>query len=392
MASLPQQLSAGIRDKFQVVNNTFKREVKANPKDRIEVEVGDSKQPDFKPQFKVMRWSNEVNFSMRAQEHPQATVETDGEIIKYITPEYEVHQYEKPEVAEDGGFEFEWVLPSKPSNNILQATIQTKGLDFFKQLPLTQEEIDEGADRPDNVINSYAVYHKTKGGMNRADGMEYKTGKALHIYRLKATDANGNETWCDQNIDVENELFEAIVPQEFLEAAVYPVVVDPTFGYTSIGASANDSTTDRYSYNRFTAPEDGTVSMLSFYAHDGVNLTYPTRLAIYPADGSSILASPAAFTSGSEDVWRDSDATSVAVTAATDYILLQSQEDYVFKYDTVGGTYWQTVNSAYTGTCPSSFTPADGGDFKMSIYATYTASGGGAVLPKGGLSMMGVGS
>ena len=46
-------------------NNTYFATPKDDPKDRIEVEIGDSKQPDFYPQFKVMRWDNECNFSAR---------------------------------------------------------------------------------------------------------------------------------------------------------------------------------------------------------------------------------------------------------------------------------------------------------------------------------------
>jgi hypothetical protein len=33
--------------------------------DRIALEVGDSKQPEFHPQLKLMRWDNEVNLSVR---------------------------------------------------------------------------------------------------------------------------------------------------------------------------------------------------------------------------------------------------------------------------------------------------------------------------------------
>jgi hypothetical protein len=107
----PSKLSKKIKDLYVLENNTLKSTPKNNPKDKIEVEIGDSKQPDFKPQFKFMRWDNEVNFSLRAQEHPQAVIETDKDgKIKYITPEYEVHQYDKPEASENGGFEFEWVL------------------------------------------------------------------------------------------------------------------------------------------------------------------------------------------------------------------------------------------------------------------------------------------
>src|SRR3990172_2462493 len=126
MAAIPPILPVEINEKYKVENETFLREVKANPKDRISVEIGDSKQPDFKPQFKFMRWDNEVNFSLRAEEKAGAVVETQGEKIKYITPDYEVHLYDKPEVAEDGGFEFEWILPKKPVSNVLTATIETK--------------------------------------------------------------------------------------------------------------------------------------------------------------------------------------------------------------------------------------------------------------------------
>src|SRR3990167_410185 len=154
---------------------TYQQLVKDNPKDRLEVEVGDSKQPDFKPQVKFMRWDNEVNFSMRAQEEADAKLKElpDGTIV-YEAKDYEVHQYDKPDASSEGGFEFEWVLKSKPASIVLQATIQSKGLDFFYQPALTPEEIAEGAQRPDNVIGSYAAYHSMKGGMNRADGMEYK--------------------------------------------------------------------------------------------------------------------------------------------------------------------------------------------------------------------------
>jgi len=219
---------------MDVINETtYSISVKQNPADKIEVEIGDSKQPDFKPQFKVMRWDNEVNFSMRAEEQPNAQVLQEDGKIKYITTDYEVHQYEKPDVSEDGGFEFEWVLNSPPSSNVLTATVQSKELSFYYQPPLTKEEIAEGAFRPDNVIGSYAVYHSSKSN-NVVGGMEYKTGKAFHIYRPKAIDANGIETWCDLNIaDV---LLTVTVPQIFLDNATYPVTVDPTFGYTTAGA------------------------------------------------------------------------------------------------------------------------------------------------------------
>lgn len=258
MAKIPKHKLSG---KFALNNETLIRKVKNDRRDSIAVEIGDSKQPDFKPQFKVSRWNNEVNFSMRAEEHPEAVIDIEGEVVKYKAPSYEVHQYEKPEAGEDGGFEFEWVLPSKPESNTLIATIQTKGLDFFYQPTLTGEEIESGALRPDNVVGSYAVYHR----LNKNN--HYKTGKAFHIYRPEAIDANGNKTWCELYIDIDTEVLTVTIPEKFLESAAYPVVVDPTFGYTSVGASTTTVATNLPSTirvgNQAVLSEAGVISSIN---------------------------------------------------------------------------------------------------------------------------------
>ena len=259
MARLPIDKKAQDLGAFQEKNETLLRAVKTDARDDIKIEIGDSKQADFKPQFKVMRWGNDANFSMRAEEHPEATVEIDKGMVKYKTPSYEVHQYEKPEAGEDGGFEFEWILPARPESNVLRATIETKNLDFFYQPALTQEEIDRGASRPENVIGSYAVYHK------KHKNNHFKTGKAFHIYRPEAIDAVGNRTWCEISINERSKELEVTVPEKFLETAVYPVVVDPTFGYTSIGGSigyVSSGSDSSGSGVRSQVPIDGTLVSL----------------------------------------------------------------------------------------------------------------------------------
>jgi hypothetical protein len=121
-----------IDEKYTVKNNTLSRDVKSAPEDKIQIEIGDSKEPDkFLPQVKMMRWDNEVNLSVRAVVDEKAEVKIEDGIVKHISADYEVHQYEKPEVSEDGGYEFEWVLKKKPASNILKTTIQTKGLNFY---------------------------------------------------------------------------------------------------------------------------------------------------------------------------------------------------------------------------------------------------------------------
>src|SRR3990167_308868 len=98
-------------------------------------------------------------------------------------------------------FDIDFTLDKKPDTNVFEYKIEgAEEFDFFYQPALTQQEIDEGAERPENVIGSYAVYHKTKAN-HRIGGTNYATGKAFHIYRPKVIDANGAEVWAKLSYD-----------------------------------------------------------------------------------------------------------------------------------------------------------------------------------------------
>jgi len=376
---------------------TYNKEVKSNPSDRIVVEIGDSLQPDFKPQVKIKRWDNEVNFSMRAEEHPEAIVEEVDGVIKYITPKYEVHQYEKPEAGEDGGFEFEWVLKEIPESNVLTTTIQSKGLDFFYQPALTQEEIDSGSSRPENVIGSYAVYHSEKRD-NKVGGMEYKTGKAFHIYRPEAVDANGVRTWCELNID--NGNLTVTVPQGFLDTAVYPVIVDPTFGYTSLGVSDfglgfdNTNKASRTGNNNL-AGVDGTLNSIHLpskcLASDTV--TIMALLSLTDGGGSGIHTGVASvertdISNTTSYNWFTFTAASEALSNANTYLLSATSDgatvsasgiiSYIpYDSSTEDQPVTSQLNNGYATLSVDPWTPSNNtgaANRLYSIYATYTAS------------------
>ena len=84
---------------------------------------------------------------------------------------------------EDGGFEIEVYFPERPASNVFRFAIEgAEELDFFYQPELTPEELAQDAVRPENVVGSYAVYHKTEAN-HRVGDTNYATGKAFHIYR-----------------------------------------------------------------------------------------------------------------------------------------------------------------------------------------------------------------
>jgi len=211
-------------------STTWKVVPKDDPKDRIEVEIGDAKQDKFYPQIKIMRWDNECNFSVRLVDDNTGSFSKVGEKIIYDKPDRKVEFYEG-----DNCHKMVWFLKSKPTSNKIEFTIQSKDVDFFYQPELTQKEKDKGCFRPENVIGSYAVYAKTPK-TNWVGGKEYKTGQLGFIYRPHLFDAEGKEEW--GKLHIENGIYSVEIPQEFLDKAVYPIKSNDTFGYTGEGASS----------------------------------------------------------------------------------------------------------------------------------------------------------
>ncbi len=133
-------------------------------------------------------------------------------------------------------FEVELVLKEKPNTNLFEYKINSENLVFWYQGELTEEEKEEGFNRPENIIGSYAVYHKNHDKFfSEEEVNKYKLGKAFHIYRPKIIDASGNEIWGKLRIDQERGILSIEVSQEFLDNANYPVKVDPTFGFEEAG-------------------------------------------------------------------------------------------------------------------------------------------------------------
>lgn len=98
--------------------------------------------------------------------------------------------------------------------------------------PANWEEATVYSQRRLHVEGSYAVYHKTKRN-HRAGGTNYRTGKALHIYRPKATDSLGKYAWAD--LHIEHGVYAVTIPQKFLDEATYPVTVNDELGWHEIG-------------------------------------------------------------------------------------------------------------------------------------------------------------
>ncbi|MCK5493434.1 MAG: hypothetical protein KAJ14_10030, partial [Candidatus Omnitrophica bacterium] len=283
--------------------------------EKDEAEIGDFSTTNFKPHVKLKRWGEECYFSVEFQEEhiprKNKTVGKKTDKVEWDSPQIGSRFYKKGRreiikqnaakkgstfvLNENGGLEFELVLKEKSASNIFSFPIKSKGLKFYYQGQLTQAEIDEGVVRPDEVVGSYAVYHDSK-----KDG-KYGTGKAFHIYRPKIIDNNGDWIWGEMEIvvahsaegigqSVEEGRWELIitVDKDWLENAVYPVIVDPEFGYMTIGLSTIPITNIARG-SIFTAYEMNLNSITVYLENTNDSVSYTAKYAIYKASDFSLV-------------------------------------------------------------------------------------------------------
>jgi len=222
-----------------------------------EVELGNLETDDFEPTAKLKRWGDETYIKVSYPTTKKIKPKQEGKKLKWKDDKVEVHFYplepiefeetdgkgikHKIKQLEEGGFEFEIILKEKPATNKMVLDIETKGLKFYYQPELTQQEKDNGAFRPENVVGSYAVYHETqtKFFKTEEEGNKYKTGKAFHIYRPRIEDAEGHWVWGELHYDEQAGTLTSTIPQDFIDNAVYPIrhAAGLTFGSTTLADS-----------------------------------------------------------------------------------------------------------------------------------------------------------
>jgi len=296
-----------------------------------EVFIGDPDEATFKPQLLLKRWQEEcfiklpIGITAKQLKLDQNVLSWEADFFSvkvYTVNKKQIQEGKRVLIQnEHGGVEFEVILKSKPPINILSFPIQTKDLKFYYQKPLTQQEITEGCVRPENVVGSYAVYHATRTNMhrNKEDAEKYKCGKAFHIYRPKATDNVGNEAWCD--LSITDNVLTVTIPQEFLDLAVYPITIDPNFGYEDIGQSGESIEENGIRGSVFTIPANGVLSSITAFleAPGGPSGNY--KMACYKHSNLSLIGGSVSLPLSGFFEWQSASVSGTLVSG-TAYVLL----------------------------------------------------------------------
>ncbi|RLI91232.1 MAG: hypothetical protein DRO95_04750, partial [Candidatus Altiarchaeales archaeon] len=358
------------------------------------IEIGEERHSPPQPYLKLNKWDGEVSLKVEVPYGRGAIRILEQNKLKYVSHKYDVNFYPKePEeiteeiagrnhtfkINEKGGVEFDVILKEKPDSNIFEFPIKTKGLKFYYQPPLhpahptwADTDGDGKADtfRPENVVGSYAVYHESKqGDYTKLGGKNYRAGKVFHIYRPKIIDNVGKEVWGKLNIDVGKKLLTIEIPQEFLDNAVYPVRIDPNFGYESKGASHT------YLYNDiagswFTCPEDGTAENITAYHDDwGAGNEY----AIYKKSDNSLVDHTESGTGQQSEGWYTFNFLDPkpSLSGGEDYwLVLWGTSNTYYWYDSATGKGGRQDD---VSKWPDPWSPTSE-DKIYSIYCTYTSA------------------
>lgn len=277
-------------------------------------------------------------------------------------------------IDENGRLKWDIEFSERPAVNTWTWELKhTNGIEFFYQGELTPEEIERGAERPKGVVGSYAVY------CDRANN-KYKTGKLCHVYRPFCYDANGNHIYAD--LLISDGQLTITVDETWLDNAVYPVRLDPTFGYTAQGGTTQSASSSYAWGTRFLSPAAGNAESLSAYiSHPSWGGRYWKYVLCEYNSNSSPVLSGTAEGSGSSSGWSELSLLATSqIQKDTEYVLVLqgSGGEVVFYSDSAGATANQQgyVAHQYSDTWGSSLAMSFSNAFRFSIYCTYTESGG----------------
>lgn len=363
-------------------------------KHHSEVIVGDENSRAFRPHIRLKKWGDESWLGLGLETTVNLQHQFDGDKIRWMDHQTQMEAvfYEHTASdAEHGAFEFEIILYKRPTSSVLPLTCDFSGLDLFYQPPLSSEEVARGNIRPENVVGSYAAYHSSKSPLHGIPGHadKYRTCKAFHLYRPEAIDASGNRRWLDFIYDPERKTMSILLNPAWFHSATYPVTIDPTVGYTSLGASDNNDGAFLIATNYAAASAgDANPGTAYFGGHAGSATPVTVMMAAY-ADGSANpngvakVSGNAAITVQLTAAFYSAAITWTGITAANYWLSWNgvSGPNSHSMYDTGSTAYYRA--RTHSNDMPDPW-GTNGGSYaaKTSLYVDYTASGGGGRTTK----------
>lgn len=316
-------------------------------------------------------------------------VSVEGNAIVWRKGEHEIRTYDK-----GFGLEYEIVLSKRivPFGEPLGFYFELAGIGFrgdnkyklYYQGKLSDREREEGIGREEKYEGSFAIYGNYRGG-------KFKTGKIGHIERPRIIDAVGKEYWGIMTSDGEN--LSIIIPSDVLEDVIYPITIDPTFGYTIAGVSFATWTGNRwYAVTGIPSSGNGEVDSIVGYANMSNSSNTMNVKAMLVDKSSKVIVSNGigngVLVSGVSAAWYTSNysGSKPSVVNGTSYyvgMIGDSGADFGrFWFDGGAPANESAYDASNNYTSPSDPTDLGTQARFYSFYANYTVSGAGGTVSR----------
>jgi hypothetical protein len=227
---------------------------------------------------------------------------------------------------------------------------------------------------------------------------EYGTGKAFHIYRPSVWDAAGDTEWGFIQIDTTLGSMTIGVDSTWMANAVYPVIIDPSIGNTTIGASRSTLVDYRHEVlwaTTHSPSADGTID--SARIHSGVFATDEAdnyaMVTLWERTGSTVDSTAFVASSDSIDVqdgttdphWVNLAMTGSVSSTKTYIVSIAGTNNTAFNHRPSFDTFVSWGDSKLlTDTdfiAPSDLTGAASDNNNFTVAVWYTEGGGGGSTP-----------
>jgi hypothetical protein len=334
-----------------------------------DVQIGDEDDGIFIPSVKIKQWGGECVLKLKLDT-------ADSGIDDFDTPEKVVwdstnQKTEFFELADSshtpqGALEFNLILKVKPADNVLKFKVKSQGVIFCQQKSMIEQIGTEGivtatetegfnatgdliAKCDINVPGSFAVYADT-AKINIQGKKKYRCGKVCHIFRPLITDFNGMTTYGELSFNDDYSVLKLKIPIGFFNSAVFPVIVDPTFGYTSAGVNEVLQTSGSNCVADVGASyllSNGYNASITRY-HDYGRNNHP-HICIYDVSGGIPVNRITTIREVSKDgtnAWYQSNLFNERIPNGKTYCVATGEYDNTYRfYDSVGGNVRSAANS-----------------------------------------------
>lgn len=284
--------------------------------------------------------------------------------------------------------EHERVFASEPLSLKLQfELLHSSGMTFTRQ---NIEDFIPGSTYELNVPGSYCI------DIDRSNN-EFRAGKWGHLFVPELVDSIGRKIFV-KDFRIENGMMKFELPRTWMRNAVYPVILDPTIGYTGEGALEYNNA-DYFGVCRLNTTTDGSggdISTFHWFIHDNNDGISDGKAAVYDGwqNGANRVSNSVTLAAGSQVAGWNVFAVTGTLAATTDYF-----PAIAFESGGPGMTYdtGSSQNHAYDTTFtfademsnPMEPTPTTGNS-KLRLYVTYGVAPGETVqIGKGSLTSTG---